>query len=71
MKEQTLFYKNIIYASRRVRRLSNGPGAGMYSCILLHNFLKLCLFPSSGTVMVPSIMGPFCEATRRMTFKQS
>jgi len=39
----------------------------MYSYILLYNFPKLCLIPSSGTVMVPSIMGPFCETTGTMT----
>jgi hypothetical protein len=62
--------KKIIYALRRVRRLSNDPGAGIYSYILLHNFPKLCLIPSSGTIIVPSIMGPFCEATGRMTLNK-
>lgn len=71
MKEQNLFYQKHIYALRRVQRLPNGPGAGKYPYILFHNFPKLCLFPSSGTIMVLSLIGTFCEATRGMTFKQS
>jgi hypothetical protein len=53
-----LFYQKIIYASCSFLKLSNGPGAGKYSytCILLHNFPNLCLFPSSGTIMVPSLV---------------